>query len=141
MQKLADELRHAEGWQCPRSSEAHSNETYSVGVKKGDNNFFRGRISEEKLKVSEMGPPPAHLATAGRANANGISCLYLAGDEITTLHEIRARDLDSISIGRFEAKYDLRLIDLAELDKISPFRVNEIFTYEWLALNMPILKK
>lgn len=117
------------------------NSNFQYIVKKGDNNFFRGRISEEKLKVSEMGPPPAHLATAGRANANGISCLYLAGDEITTLHEIRARDLDSISIGRFEAKYDLRLIDLAELDKISPFRVNEIFTYEWLALNMPILKK
>ena len=88
-----------------------------------------------------MGPPPANLATAGRANSNGISCLYLASDEITTLHEIRARDLDRISIGRFEARYDLRLIDLAELDKISPFRVSDVFTFEWLALNIPILKK
>ncbi len=117
------------------------NSNFQHTIKKGENDFYRGRISEKKLDESEMGPPPANMATAGRANANGISCLYLAGDAITTLHEIRARDLDNISIGRFEAKYDLKLIDLAELDKISPFRVNDIFTYEWLAVNMPILKK
>lgn len=108
---------------------------------KGDTEFYRARISDENsFKKDEMGPPPMGLITAGRANSQGIRCLYLSNDEITTIHEIRARDFDYISIGKFMAKQQLQIVDLSNLDKISPFSMND-FNVEWFSINMSILKK
>ncbi|MDE5965215.1 MAG: RES family NAD+ phosphorylase [Lachnospiraceae bacterium] len=110
-------------------------------IAKGDTEFYRARISDENgLKKSEMGPPPMGLITAGRANSQGIRCLYLSNDEITTIHEIRARDFDYISIGNFRAKQKLQIVDLSNLDKISPFSM-DVFSAEWFSINMSILKK
>lgn len=110
-------------------------------IAKGDTEFYRARISDEnRFKKSEMGPPPMGLITAGRANSQGIRCLYLSNDEITTIHEIRARDFDYISIGKFKAKEDLHIVDLSNLDKISPFSMDD-FNAEWFSINMSILKK
>ena len=103
--------------------------------------YYRARISGEKVySQSEMGPPPYRLATAGRANSQGISCLYLASDIMTTFHEIRARDLDYVSVGEFVPNKELKLVDLSNLHKISPFSAGT-FGYEWFAINMNILKK
>lgn len=103
--------------------------------------LFRARISNENgYKTADMGAPPSKKATAGRANSAGISCLYLANNVDTTLHEIRARDLDYISVGTFEAKRDLKIIDLSNLDNISPFSESG-YDPEWFAINMSILKK
>ena len=110
-------------------------------VSKGTDDFYRARISDEKgFQKSEMGPPPIGLITAGRANSQGIRCLYLSNDEITTIHEIRARGFDYISIGKFKAKKELRIVDLSNLDKISPFSM-DVFNAEWFSINMSILKK
>lgn len=110
-------------------------------IAKGDTEFYRARISDENgLKKSEMGPPPIGLITAGRANSQGIRCLYLSNDVITTIHEIRARDFDYISIGKFKAKQELQIVDLSNLDKISPFSM-DVFSAEWFSINMSILKK
>lgn len=110
-------------------------------IEKGDTKFYRARISDENgFKKNEMGPPPMGLITAGRANSQGIRCLYLSNDEITTIHEIRARDFDYISIGKFKAKQELQIVDLSNLDKISPFSM-DVFSAEWFSINMSILKK
>lgn len=110
-------------------------------IMKGQTSFFRGRISDENiLRIDEMGPPPPGKVTAGRANSQGIRCLYLASDCMTTVHEIRARDFDYITVGQFEAVSNLNIVDLAHIDKISPFSQGE-FDAEWFAINMPILKK
>ena len=110
-------------------------------IPKGEAGYYRARISDgEIIKKSEMGPPPHEKTTAGRANSQGISCLYLASDIITTMHEIRARDLDYVSVAEFVSKKDLKIVDLANLDKISPFSVGK-FDCEWFAINMKILKK
>lgn len=110
-------------------------------VLKDTNSFYRARISGEYgMKKEEMGPPPAKLATAGRANSDGISCLYLANDMMTTLHEIRSRDLDYVAVASFKPNKDLKIVDLANLDNISPFTQGS-FDYEWFAINMSILKK
>lgn len=103
--------------------------------------YYRARISEEKAySKNEMGPPPYRLASAGRANSQGISCLYLASDIMTTFHEIRARDLDYVSVGEFVPNKELKLVDLSNLHKISPFSAGT-FGCEWFAINMNILKK
>jgi hypothetical protein len=84
--------------------------------------FYRGRISsEEGIPSKDMGAPPAPFATAGRANSDGISCLYLASDLNTTIHEIRAGFFDYVSVGRFELTQDIVVVDLKAINNISPF--------------------
>ena len=103
--------------------------------------YYRARISgEEVYSKNEMGPPPNRLAIGGRANSKGISCLYLASDIMTTFHEIRARDLDYVSVGEFVPNKEIKLVDLSNLHKISPFSAGT-FGCEWFAINMNILKK
>lgn len=110
-------------------------------IPKKHGGYYRARISGETvLPKTEMGPPPSKLATAGRANSQGIRCLYLASDVTTTLHEIRARDLDYVSVAEFVTNKELKIIDLSNLDKISPFSAG-LFGCEWFAINMNILKK
>ncbi len=112
-----------------------------ITITKNEKYFYRGRIcNEQGLEKQKMGPPPLEFATAGRANSKGIQCLYLASDITTTLHEIRARDLDYVAVARFSPAKELKIIDLANLEKISPFSMGA-FDTEWFAINMPILKK
>jgi hypothetical protein len=103
--------------------------------------FYRGRISENQkgFTVEDMGVPPPHLAKAGRANADGISHLYLSNDEKTTIHEIRASAFDVITVGTFVLKQDAIVINFRELETISPF----IDDFEILehAINIEHLKK
>ena len=76
--------------------------------------LFRARVlpkDKKRLKQSEMGCPPPHLATPGRANPRGISYLYLCSDEVTTYSEVRAVQLDRLCIGRFLVKEDLAIVD------------------------------
>lgn len=89
--------------------------------KRGDI-FYRGRVSpKEGYPREKMGAPPHELATAGRANASGIRCLYLANSMETTIHEVRAGAFDYICVGKFELQQDIIVVDLKSIDKISPF--------------------
>lgn len=102
--------------------------------------LYRARISDENgYKSKEMGTPPLRLISAGRANSEGISCLYLADNVDTTIHEIRARDLDYISVGSFELKKDIRVVDLSYMESFSPFSTGYDLT--WVAVNIEHLKK
>lgn len=85
--------------------------------------FYRGRVAEkeEGIPISEMGAPPAEKAKAGRANAEGISCLYLADDIRTTIHEVRAGAFDIITVGTFALHEDLKVINFRSIDSLSPF--------------------
>lgn len=113
------------------------NSTY----KTGELCLYRGRISDQHgFSLKEMGPPPSKLATSGRANSAGINCLYLANDIDTIFHEIRARDFDYGTIGKFELKNEIHIIDLSKLETISPF-ANDEFEKVWFAINMKILQQ
>lgn len=84
--------------------------------------FYRGRISSPAgLCTDEMGVPPHEKVSAGRANASGIRCLYLANNVDTTIHEVRAGAFDFVSIGKFELQEDIIVVDLKSINKISPF--------------------
>lgn len=96
--------------------------TYIRKVYKKGTVFYRGRIStEDGFPLDEMGAPPSDKASAGRANSAGIRCLYLASDLDTTLHEVRAGVFDYVTIGRFELKEDIVVVNLKAIDHISPF--------------------
>lgn len=79
--------------------------------------FYRARIANkknEKYTKRMMGAPPAEIASAGRANPEGISYLYLCTDQETCCYEVRAAYLDRVWIGKFGVKAgeSLKLINL-----------------------------
>ena len=115
--------------------------TISADIFVGKQRFYRGRISEKKegFSPANMGAPNKGLASDGRANSAGISRLYLASDQITTLHEIRAAEYDYVTIGTFKPCRPIHIVDLQRIDKISPF--NDDINCTALAINKEHLAK
>lgn len=102
--------------------------------------LYRCRIITDgkKLTNKEMGPPPKGMSSDGRANAFGISRLYLASDKYTAIKEVRSGAFDMVCVGKFHAKEDLTVVDLDRLNKISPFQAGDISLY---IINIQILNK
>ena len=75
--------------------------------------LYRARIDVEgkPYEISEMGPPPEGQAKAGRANPQGIPYLYLCEGKETTYAEVRAIRNDTVSVGIFRPKSELRIVD------------------------------
>ena len=96
---------------------------YHTFVLRSGKKLYRGRISDSSsgLPVAELGAPPSTKARSGRANPQGISYLYLADTEETTLYEVRASFLDYVSIGEFELNEDVKIVALRDVNSISPF--------------------
>ena len=110
--------------------------------KKGEK-FYRGRISSlEGLQAKDMSAPPIEKTIDGRVNSAGIRCLYLANSVNTTINEVRAGIFDYITIGTFELKEDIIVVDFRKINKISPFifALNGLALTEY-ALNKPFLNK
>ena len=94
--------------------------------------FNRARICFDKkgFKIGEMGSPPFEYSKSGRINPEGIRCLYLANSIDTAILEVRATKYDYVSIATFQTNKDLHIIDLTELNKLSPFfDLEKISTY------------
>lgn len=105
--------------------------------------FYRSRISqnEEGFKRKDMGAPPDNKAKAGRVNPNGISILYLADSIDTTLYEIRAGIYDYVTVGDFKLRKNIEVINLADIDRISPFiGIDYGFDLTQYAINIEHLK-
>ncbi|WP_238883870.1 RES family NAD+ phosphorylase [Clostridium sp. YIM B02551] len=110
--------------------------------------FYRGRISNEiELEKNNMGAPESKYATAGRANSEGISHLYLASDIQTVVSEIRPSLSDTIYIGKFLIREGLKVVDFRLLKKLDVFEFNdptrfainlEIFTEMSKAISKPV---
>lgn len=77
----------------------------------------RARISPsaEVIPAAEMGAPPAHLATAGRANPVGIPYLYLAFELDTCLYESRVPNHGFLSVGTFRLSRSVNVLNLAKV--------------------------
>lgn len=84
--------------------------------------FYRGRIAKTKsgYNTDEM-MAPKDYRPPGRVNPEGMLVLYLALEPQTVLYEIRANMYDFISIGKFEAQRDIRIVNISGFDDISPF--------------------
>lgn len=71
--------------------------------------------SERPLDAAAMSAPPAHLASAGRANPVGIPYLYLAFEVETCIYETRVPNHGYICVGTFRLSRDVRILNLAEV--------------------------
>lgn len=89
---------------------------YKAGKK-----FYRSRIcrDEKGFGPEDMGAPP--FAKAGRVNPEGISILYVSKDRFTTVYEVRAGIFDYVSVGVFDLLQDIEVVDLTQIERISPF--------------------
>lgn len=86
--------------------------------------LYRARKSSRKgFKRKSMGAPPSELATAGRANSKGISCLYLCSQKNTTVKEIRANIFDYVTIANFRVNRNIKVLDMSSICHNSPFFV------------------
>lgn len=87
--------------------------------------FYRARISDKfGYPPSKMGASPKDIATPGRANSKGQSCLYLCSTRKTTVKEIRARAFDYVTIATFKLNRQIKVLDLSAIGHISPFHTN-----------------
>ena len=102
--------------------------------------FYRARIWTDGtgFGIKQMGAPPVGMASAGRANPDGISCLYLANSIKTTLHETRAGLFDYATVAKFVLNEDITIVDLSAIDRLSPFNIENI---DVIAANLEHLKK
>lgn len=102
--------------------------------------FYRARISDEKgfTSFDDITAPKKEKMKNGRANPEGIRCLYLANDIETTIHEVRANIFDHITIGKFVLQNNITLVNFKQIGNISPFVVNDLTKY---AINRPVLAK
>ena len=84
--------------------------------------FYRARVSDKKgYSRKEMWAPPDDVASPGRANSKGQSCLYLCSHKKTTVKEIRAHAFDYITIATFKLNRNVRVLDLSSIVHSSPF--------------------
>lgn len=66
---------------------------------------------------------------------------YLADSRDTTLYEIRAGIYDYVTVGKFILKEDIDVINLADIDKVSPFvGIQYGFDFTQYAINIDHLK-
>ena len=74
--------------------------------------FYRARVSDKRgYSRKEMWAPPDDVASPGRANSKGQSCLYLCSHRKTTVKEIRAHAFDYVTIATFKLNRDVRVLD------------------------------
>ncbi len=103
--------------------------------------FYRARIANDKggIEITQMGKPPADKTTPGRANPKGIPYLYLSSNEKTTLFETRSYVYDYVTIGEFQLIANMRIARLQNIDKLSPFLIDEDILGKFLALRSYLL--
>ncbi|MCI2227585.1 MULTISPECIES: RES family NAD+ phosphorylase [Flavobacteriaceae] len=101
-------------------------ESFYKEIKKG-RIFYRCRISDKKgFAPDKMGNPPKEVTTGGRANPKGISYLYVADTLKTSLYETRASLFDYVTVGEFQLKEDLKILNLRNpKDDPIPWSENE----------------
>ncbi len=108
-----------------------------------NNIFYRARVCPTSSGYSkeDMGAPSSNSASPGRVNPEGVSVLYLSNSEETTLYEVRASVSDYVAIGNFKLKEDIEIINIAMIDKISPFvGIANGFDFTQYAVNIEHLR-
>lgn len=106
--------------------------------------WYRARIStgDAPYSLAEMGAPPRHLATHGRANPTGIPYLYLGSLPDTAVAEIRPHTGEVASVARFQLIRPIQAVDLRNPRKLaSPFILEDASEIGQLRADIPFLEK
>lgn len=103
--------------------------------------FYRCRLTDGSTPYSkdDMGAPPKGKSTPGRANAAGITCLYLASDIRTAIAEVRAGAFDHATVAEFRLKQDIPVIDFRAIQTLCPLGIGMDY-YDYI-INREHLKR
>lgn len=85
----------------------------------------RGSIEIQCAYPPERMIPLASMVGDGRANSDGIPCLYLGSDDTTAISETRPWVGSYVSTAQFEIARDLKIVDCAEGHDKSPLFIEE----------------
>jgi len=87
--------------------------------------FYRARVFQNlgdleaalKDPAVHLGPPPSHLASAGRMNARGVAVFYGATTAAAAIAEVRPPVGSKVVVARFDLARPLRLLNLFALSE------------------------
>jgi hypothetical protein len=105
--------------------------------------WYRARLHSGigAFSSDEMGAPPRHLASHGRANPTGIPYLYLASTYKTAVAEIRPHTGASVYVAEFKTP-KLRVVDLRNPRRcVSPFLLSDSDEIGQLRADLPLLER
>lgn len=106
--------------------------------------WYRARIaqSDTKYTIDEMGAPPKHLATHGRANPTGIPYLYLGSLANTAVAEIRPHTGEVACVAKFSLQRPITAVDLQNPRKlVSPFILEDASEIGQLRADIDFLER
>ncbi|MBX8531216.1 RES family NAD+ phosphorylase [Pseudomonas cichorii] len=106
--------------------------------------WFRARIQSgvASFPPGEMGSPPKHLASHGRANPAGIPYLYLASTTLTAISETRPHTGELACVAAYEIPDELKLVDLRHPRRsVSPFILSDETEISMLRSDIEFLEK
>lgn len=106
--------------------------------------WYRARIaaSETLYTVAEMGAPPKHLATHGRANPTGIPYLYLGSLPATAVSEIRPHTGEVACVAKFTLSEPVTAVDLRDpRGLVSPFILSDADAIGQMRADIPFLER
>lgn len=86
--------------------------------------WYRTRVQQTEIQytATDMGAPPKHLASHGRANPAGIPYLYIASDMSTAISEVRPHTGDQVTVACIAVPAGLKIVDLRHPRRtVSPF--------------------
>ena len=137
-ERFADQSRRPEAWigQAVRDLGAVHELTVNdhlYRARKGmaDANAENG-WERQPFPASQMGAPPAHLATAARANPLGIPMFYAAFERDTAVVEAGRFPGAEVSVRRVRPAKGLRMVDLMQLRSVpDPIGVRNLESVLW----------
>lgn len=109
-----------------------------------EEDWYRARIipSGAAYILEEMGAPPRHLATSGRANPAGIPYLYLGSVAETAVSELRPHTGEEACVALFSLPPEIKVVDLRNPRKlVSPFGLSDASAIDQLRADIPLLER
>lgn len=106
--------------------------------------WYRARIltGDVTYEIGEMGAPPKHLATHGRANPTGIPYLYLGSIPETAAAEVRPHTGEIACIADFALPRPLTAVDLRDPRQlVSPFLLADASAIGQMRADIPFLER
>ncbi len=106
--------------------------------------WFRARIltGDTAYPIAEMGAPPKHLTTHGRANPTGIPYLYLGSLPETAVAEVRPHTGEVACVAEFKVTSSLTAVDLRNPRKlVSPFLLADAGSIGQMRADIPFLER
>lgn len=101
----------------------------------------RIRVSDSAFTIDQMGAPPKHLASHGRANPAGIPYLYLGSRPETAIAEIRPHTGEIACVADFHVP-DIKVVDLRNpRGFVSPLQIQDTDQIGRLRAELPLLER